>query len=155
MEVISSNLRLHWESHRNKNLCALIRLCEGTLLWPLRLNFFGSTFPHITAQFSFVRPSTFIFIVFWWALKQEGSRSAHQRNLIPNQPTPVTLLPTPPNLPLIPWQGKQHAAPRHSASPQASGGSLRPHTPDDETSQSRWKGRILPWHTQYQTVVFP
>ena len=84
-------------------LCTLTRLCEGTPLQLLQLDFFGSTFPHIIPHNCHFSP---------FARQDNRTRGkacrAHDRAPLPNRPTPATS-PPPPYLPLIPCQGKRQA----------------------------------------------
>ena len=40
-------------------------LCEETLVYPLQLDYFDSTFPCIPTQFSFGKLSQLLFLIFW------------------------------------------------------------------------------------------
>ena len=110
-----------------KLLCTLARLCKGTLLQPLRLDFFGIDFPsHPQSQLPF------IFSLLAGSTTREKARRAHERAPTLNLTTPATIAPPrpPPHnhphiplplnwlwhppplyLPLIPRQGNLHTSP--------------------------------------------
>ena len=67
-----------------KLLCTLARLCEGTPIQPLRLDFLSH--PRSTLRFAIIAGMT---------TEQGESHSAHQLAPIPNQPTTATLRPYP------------------------------------------------------------
>ena len=93
---------------RSNVKCSLLKLlftfaclCEGTPLQPLKLDFFGIDFPsHPRSQFTFL------------TFRGQDNRTrgkaviSHERHPLPNWPTPATLRPPPPHLPLNPLQGK-------------------------------------------------
>ena len=92
-----------------KLLCTLASLCKGTLLQPLRLDFFGIDFPsHPQSQLPF------IFSLLAGSTTREKARRAHERAPTLNLTTPATIAtprPPPLYLPLIPRQGNLHTSP--------------------------------------------
>ena len=86
-------------------LCTLTLLCKGTLLQPLRLDFFEWTFPLVLAQK--LRLSLF--------RTEQGERRADHMNAL-FSPTYQT------HIPRIHRQGKLQAALRHSTLPHTAGG---------------------------------
>ena len=91
LPVINHTFRFNIISSLLKLLRTLTRLCEGTPLQPLRLDFFGSTLPRIPSQnchFSLFSEQENI--------TRGKSRRAYERNMLPNRPTPMTFSPNPP-----------------------------------------------------------
>ena len=84
-----------------KLLCTLTLLCEGKPLKPLRLNFIGSTFPHIHAQNCHF--SLFVCRKIW-----KGEINAELMSTLHSPPWTPLWPPPPPHLTLIPSQGNHH-----------------------------------------------
>ena len=73
-----------------KLLCTLARLGEGTLLQPLRLDFFGIDFPlHPRSQLPY------LFVLIAGRKTRGNARRAHERAPLPNLTTPATIAPPP------------------------------------------------------------
>ena len=106
-----------------KLLCTLVRLYEETSLQLLRLKFFELNFPCIPAQFYFWTTLTISVSHFSRSRQQGGNFRANQNALLPNQLAPETSRLTL-HLSLSSCQGKPHAAPWHSASLRAYGGTF-------------------------------
>ena len=95
-----------------KLLCTLACLCEGTPLQPLRLDFFGSTFPRNLAHNSH-------FALFAGRTTEQGERRTYTMSALPSPTFPPQRHRSPPHLPLFHRQCKLHATLRHSASQHA------------------------------------
>ena len=111
------NCIFHFNSKSSllKLIFTLARLCEGTPLQPLRLDFFRSTFPRILAHHCH-------FSLFAGRTTEQRERRAYPMSALLSPTRPPHKNCSPPHLPLIHRQGKLQAAPLHSASPRAAAG---------------------------------
>ena len=115
---ISTTFRFNIKYSFIKLLCTLTRLCRGTPLQPLRLEFFGINFPSHPCSHNFHCSHFF-------EQKKWGKGASHISTL--RSPTFTPQLSPPPQLPRTFLQGHIHAALHHSASSFASGGTFPLH----------------------------